>query len=161
MTEKEKNIIEFNGSSIENDYRWLSICSPHEAFYDEVTFMTFAHLYHSINFSDPRIINLISQQLTPSAAMKIDSLMAASRINRNETDEEKRDRMELCLRLKIDTYPELKQGLIDTGDKYLLCRTRPAGIESDQFWTGVLNEDDSLTGANELGKLWMKIREDL
>ena len=60
--------------------------------------------------------------------------------------------MEKLLKLKVDQNPYVKKKLLETKD-YTIVEDSP----KDDFWGWGPNRD----GNNELGKLWMKIREDL
>mgnify|MGYP002520092451 CR=1 FL=1 len=60
--------------------------------------------------------------------------------------------MEDLLRLKLEQNPYVKKKLLQTGD-YLIVEDSP----KDDFWGWGPNRD----GNNQLGKLWMKLREEL
>ncbi len=60
--------------------------------------------------------------------------------------------MEELLRLKLEQNPYVKTKLLQTKD-YLIVEDSP----KDSFWGWGPNRD----GNNELGKLWMKLREEL
>ena len=60
--------------------------------------------------------------------------------------------MEELLRLKIEQNPYVKKKLLQTED-YLIVEDSP----KDSFWGWGPNRD----GNNQLGKLWMKLREEL
>lgn len=60
--------------------------------------------------------------------------------------------MEELLRLKIEQNPYVKKKLLQTGN-YLIVEDSP----KDDFWGWGPNRD----GSNQLGKLWMKLREEL
>jgi len=68
--------------------------------------------------------------------------------------------MLLVLRLKLAQHPELRQQLLDTGDEEIVedCGNRPGG--SGKFW-GAAFKEGRWVGENTLGKLWMRIREEL
>ena len=68
--------------------------------------------------------------------------------------------MERVLRLKLDQHSELKQKLLDTGRATIIedCSSRPRG--SGMFW-GASFKDGQWVGENMLGRLWMRLREEL
>lgn len=68
------------------------------------------------------------------------------------TNEEQIIIMEELLRLKVEQNPYVKKKLLQTKD-YLIVEDSP----KDSFWGWGENRD----GSNELGKLWMKIRDEL
>ena len=68
------------------------------------------------------------------------------------SDEEKLVIMEGLLRLKIEQNPYVKKKLLETGD-YTIVEDSP----KDSYWGWGINRD----GENQLGKLWMKLREEI
>lgn len=60
--------------------------------------------------------------------------------------------MEELLRLKVEQNPYVKKKLLQTKD-YLIVEDSP----KDSFWGWGSNRD----GSNELGKIWMKIRDEI
>ena len=60
--------------------------------------------------------------------------------------------MEELLRLKVEQNPYVKQKLLQT-EEYLIVEDSP----KDSFWGWGPNRD----GENNLGKLWMKLREEI
>ncbi len=66
--------------------------------------------------------------------------------------EEQIEIMEKLLRLKIEQNPYVKKKLLQTKD-YIIVEDSP----KDSFWGWGENRD----GENHLGKLWMKIRDEL
>ena len=70
---------------------------------------------------------------------------------RQDWDEVKVPIMEELLRLKIEQNPYVKEKLLQTED-YLIVEDSPI----DAFWGWGPNRD----GFNQLGKLWMKLRDE-
>lgn len=60
--------------------------------------------------------------------------------------------MEKLVRLKVEQNPYVKHKLLQTKD-YIICEDSP----KDSFWGIGPNRD----GRNELGKIYMKIRDEL
>lgn len=60
--------------------------------------------------------------------------------------------MEKILKKKIEQNPYVKETLLNTKD-YILVENSP----KDSFWGWGPNKD----GENHLGKLWMKLRDEL
>lgn len=67
-------------------------------------------------------------------------------------DEDKVAIMEQLLRAKLAQHPYVKKKLLETAD-YLICEDSP----KDSFWG--IGKDRN--GQNQLGKLWMKLREEI
>jgi predicted NAD-dependent protein-ADP-ribosyltransferase YbiA (DUF1768 family) len=61
--------------------------------------------------------------------------------------------MEKVLRLKVNQNPIVKKCLLDTKD-YIIAEVC---VDEDTDW----GLDNNNQGNNNLGKIWMKIREDL
>jgi predicted NAD-dependent protein-ADP-ribosyltransferase YbiA (DUF1768 family) len=68
------------------------------------------------------------------------------------------DNMRLCLKLKIEQHPELREKLIQTGEAPIMedCTRRQRG--SGLFWGAALIEGE-WKGQNWLGRLWMELRQ--
>ena len=60
--------------------------------------------------------------------------------------------MEELLRLKLEQNPYVKKKLLETGNYYIV-----EDSPKDSFWGWGPNRD----GENQLGKLWMKLRDEL
>lgn len=71
---------------------------------------------------------------------------------RKDWDEIKLDVMEKLVRLKLEQNAYVQKKLLQTGD-LLICEDSP----KDSFW-GIGPERN---GRNELGKIWMKLRDEL
>lgn len=74
--------------------------------------------------------------------------------------EEDLENMELVLRLKLEQHPDLEGKLLATGESQIIedCSRRPHG--SGLFWGGTWR-NGQWVGQNRLGKIWMKLREEL
>jgi hypothetical protein len=70
------------------------------------------------------------------------------------------ENMERVLRLKLEQHSGLREQLLATGDEEIVedCTSRPHG--NALFWGAALR-DGAWTGENRLGRLWMKLREEL
>ena len=62
------------------------------------------------------------------------------------------------LGLKLQAHPSLMRQLVATGDAQLIedCSSRPRG--SGLFWGAAL-QDGAWMGKNQLGRLWMELRD--
>ena len=70
------------------------------------------------------------------------------------------ENMRVCLKLKLDQHPDLRDRLLATGDAEIIedCSKRKRG--SGLFWGAAL-EDGVWEGTNMLGKLWMELRDEV
>lgn len=112
--------------------------------------MTAEHLYQAEKFTDRRFRNEI-QWATSAHAAKMMARIHPE-LKRPDWDEQKLSVMERILRLKIDQHPYVRQKLIETGD----C-TMVEDSPKDSFW----GRGEDWKGKNHLGRLWMKIREEI
>lgn len=119
---------------------------------DGVLYCTVEHAYQASKFFDtaPEIAKEITECYSAHEAQKI--AYANRDKQRKDWAEVKLSIMENLLRKKIEQNPYVKRKLIQTKD-YMICEDSP----KDSFWGIGPNRD----GRNELGKLWMKLREEL
>ena len=119
---------------------------------DGILYCTVEHAYQSAKFlqTAPEIARQIENCYSAHDAQKI--AYANKDKQRKDWDEIKLSVMEKLLRLKLEQNPYVKKKLLETGN-YIICEDSP----KDSFWGIGPNRD----GRNELGKLWMKLREEL
>ncbi len=113
---------------------------------------TVEHAYQSGKFVEtaPEIAEQIKNCLSAHEAQKI--AFAYRNKQAKNWDEIKIDYMEKLLRLKLEQNPYVKRKLLQTED-YLICEDSP----KDNFW-GI---GEKRNGQNQLGKLWMKLRDEM
>lgn len=119
---------------------------------DGVVYPTVEHAYQASKFltSAPEVAKEIMECFSAHDAQKIGY---ANKDKQCENwDEIKLSVMERLLRLKLEQNPYVKKKLLQTGD-YTICEDSP----KDSFWG--IGQDRK--GRNELGKLWMKLREEI
>ena len=116
-----------------------------------VKYSTVEHAYQALKFEEtaPEISKEIAESYSADEAKRI----AARNINRQNPNwnKIKLEVMENLLRAKIEQNPYVKKKLLETKD-YLICEDSP----KDDFWG--IGADRK--GQNNLGKLWMKIRDE-
>lgn len=147
-------------------YGWLSNMSPHPINYEGKEYRTAEALFQSLRFHDDSIVEHIRSQKSPMGAklaaksrkesMVIEPMSFVDVLN-----------MKLVLRLKIEQYPELAAELLKLEDKYIVedVTNRKKSL-SARFWGASLTEFTHLyhtrlliDGENNLGKLWMDLRD--
>lgn len=106
------------------------------------------HAYQAAKTFDPHMRETIASANTPAEAKRL----ARKVVLRHDWSDVKLSIMEELLRLKFARGSDLAQQLLNTGDQELV----EVNWWNDTFW-GVCNG----RGANHLGKLLMKIREEL
>ena len=115
-------------------------------------FASVEEAYQAASFmgSDEELVEKIKKSHSADEAQRI---AYANRDKRREDwDDVKISIMEELLRLKIEQNHYVKKKLLQTGD-YMIVEDSP----KDDFWGWGSNRD----GQNNLGKLWMKLREEL
>ena len=108
--------------------------------------------YQAASFmgSDEELVEKIKKSYSADEAQRI--AYANRDKQRKDWDNIKVDIMEELLRLKLEQNPYVKKKLLQT-KKYLIVEDSP----KDLFWGWGPNRD----GNNQLGKLWMKLRDEL
>lgn len=115
-------------------------------------FASVEEAYQAASFmgSDEELVEKIKKSHSADEAQRI---AYANRDKRREDwDDVKISIMEELLRLKIEQNPYVKKKLLQTED-YMIVEDSP----KDDFWGWGPNRN----GQNNLGKLWMKLREEL
>lgn len=115
-------------------------------------FASVEEAYQAASFmgSDEKLVEKIKKSHSADEAQRI---AYANRDKRREDwDDVKISIMEELLRLKIEQNPYVKKKLLQTED-YMIVEDSP----KDDFWGWGPNRN----GQNNLGKLWMKLREEL
>lgn len=160
-------------TTVNGDYGWLGNMSPHIAKYNDEWFRTTEALFQCMRYEGfPEVQSEIKLAKSPMSAKMVAKKHKALIAGRDtECERETKDlaRMRECLLLKLKAHPDLKRRLLATKDSRIIedCSRRPHG--SGLFW-GMKRVDKKLPdgsvltnweGRNELGKLWMTIREEL
>lgn len=133
--------------------------APFPVRYQDRLFMTTEALFQSLRFSSEAVIEEIRSQKSPMTAKFVAKRCKAQMVIEPMSSQDL-DNMRLCLRLKVEQHPELKQKLLDTGDAFIVedCQKRQRG--SGLFWDAALL-DGQWKGQNWLGVLWMEFRSQL
>ncbi len=152
-------------TKVDLPYGWLGNMSPHIVKYQNQWYKTAEALFQCMRYEGfPEVQQEIRDQKSPMsakmAAKKHKKLIAGKS---SKEDEERKDleRMRECLLLKLSAHPDLKRRLLGTKDEVIIedCTKRKGG--SGMFWGMAKMEDGKWVGRNELGKLWMAVREEL
>lgn len=156
---KNVEIIAFR--RVKDLYGWLGNMSPHPVTYAGQEWRTTEALFQALRFPfQSPVRELIREQKSPMAAKMLSKKYADERqiVPLSEDD---LTSMRLCLRLKVEQHPHLKDELLSTGDAVLVedCTARPQG--TGLFWGAELKADGTWNGRNALGVLWMELREEL
>lgn len=116
-------------------------------------FQTSEHAFQYLKFVDTnkKIANKIKESFSPNDARNIAHLNKEYRLI--NWDNVKYKNMEKVLRLKVEQNPIVREVLLNTKD-YIIAE---CCIDEDTDW----GLDNNKQGNNNLGKIWMKIRDDI
>jgi ribA/ribD-fused uncharacterized protein len=144
-------------------YGWLGNMAPYPIQYNSVTYPTTEALFQALRFENhPEIQKEIIAQKSPMSAKmvakKYKHLLEAE--GYELMGEKDVDNMRLCVKLKLEQYPELAQELINTGAAKIIedCSSRPR--DSGLFW-GAAKTENGWNGKNVLGEIFMDYRTEL
>ncbi len=145
---------------VAEDFGWLGNMSPHPViFWDNKTFRTSEALFQSLRFVDETVIEEIRAQKSPMSAKMI-AKKNKDKMIIEPCSELDLENMKMCLKIKLNQNIDLKAKLLATGDELIVedCTKRQHG--SGLFWGAAL-KDGEWIGQNNLGRLWMEIREEI
>jgi ribA/ribD-fused uncharacterized protein len=167
-------VIAFNKT--QEDYGWMSNMSAHRVSFEGELFPTAEHLFQFMRYKDMKPILLNNKQdavewvdgarikkeilgttnplFAKSIAKKYRKLWATSK----EYDVEI---MNKVVRRKLASHSEFIRTLLATGDQVIVEDASDRSSGSGKFWGAVRQEDGTWDGENSLGRIWMKVREDL
>lgn len=159
----EQEVIPFSRSK--DPYGWLSNMSRYVIKYGGVDWPSTENLFQALRFSDPAKRERIRQIDNPFLSKEETKKIAAEKwYDVEPRSEEDLDNMRVCVRLKLEQYPDLQRVLMNTDDKLLIedvtARCQRKIGKSDIFW-GMMLKDGVWTGDNWLGKIWMEERDRL
>ena len=152
---------EITVTKVKEQNGWLSCMSAHPVSYNGLDFRTVEALFQWLRFDQhPNVQQDIIDQKSPMGA-KMKARKNRELLNRGiKWDEHPTDLplMKMCLELKLSQHPDLKTELINTGSADIIEDCTTHDRESARFW-GMVKKDGKWIGDNQLGKLWMEIRD--
>lgn len=160
-------------TKVDGPYGWLGNMSPHIVRYQDQWYKTAEALFQSMRYvGHPEVQLAIREAKSPMTAKMIAKKHKGLIAGKETTAEQEANdlaRMRECLLLKLKAHPDLKRRLLGTKDDQIIedCSKRPRG--SGLFWGMAKTEkklpdgriETTWDGRNELGKLWMQIRDEL
>lgn len=140
-------------------YGWLGNMSPYPITWNSRTWRTSEALFQALRFGDEEVKDLIFAEKSPMGA-KWKAKGHKEKMQITPLSHEDLENMKLCIKLKLDNHPKLREELKKTGEAILFedVSARPRG--NNLFWGAVLR-DGELVGENMLGKIWMEFRANL
>jgi ribA/ribD-fused uncharacterized protein len=140
-------------------YGWLGNMSPHPIVWEGKTWRTSEALFQALRFDDEEVRESIRLEKSPMGA-KFKAKANRDKLKVSPLSEQDLENMKMCVRLKLESHPEIKKQLKATGNSVLFedVSARPRG--NNLFWGAIL-KDESITGENVLGKIWMELRNSI
>lgn len=129
--------------------RMLSPFSAHAVEYKGVLYPTAEHAYHCQRYSDPKIVEEIKSARSPKLAWALSQQYKVQQVA--DFDQRKVQIMEDICRAKLVQHEDVREILL-WSEGMAIIKTYP-----DPVWGIGLDGH----GTNELGKLWIRLREDL
>lgn len=126
--------------------------------YDDKVWKTTENLFQAMRFSDLGIQGLIRRENGfngKKVAKRFSDDMTVKPLSRQDVRN-----MIKCVQLKVEQHPELKQMLIDTGDKTIIEDVTYRIGGTGMFW-GAAKLNQHWIGHNVLGVIWMYVRDDI
>lgn len=136
----------------QDEYRWLS-----NFWYAPITVTGFNYQNTEAAYQAAKTINIQHRATFENYSGAQAKNAGRNVIMRADWDFVKLEIMELVLRAKFMTHPDLAQKLIDTGEREII----ELNTWGDTHWGQVKTKEGKLVGENVLGKLLMNIRSDL
>lgn len=133
-------------------YGWLGNMSPYPIEYMGKTWRTSESLFQALRFKDEDIIDKINLEKSPMGAKFKAKANKSSMVVKPQSEEDISN-MRMCIKLKLEQNPRLKELLLETGDSSIIedCTSRKRG--SGLFWGAALLNGEWI-GENILGKIW-------
>jgi predicted NAD-dependent protein-ADP-ribosyltransferase YbiA (DUF1768 family) len=139
---------------------WLGNMSPHPLRYLGATWRTAEALFQALRFDDPSVREEIRGKASPMAT-KFVARRHAARMTVEPGGPADLANLEVCLRLKLDQHPELRDRLLATGDEHIAEDVTRRSRSGRHLVWGMALRDGVWVGENRLGGLWMRLRDEL
>lgn len=149
-------VISFTG--VDQPYGWLGNMAPFRIEYLGQKWLTSEALFQSMRFEDSKVKEIIRAEKSPLSA-KMKSKTNKDLMVVEPCSPEDLDNMRLCIRLKFEQNPVIKEKLKKTfPHKIVEDVTKRRNGGRHDFW-GARNNGGTWTGQNHMGKLLMELRD--
>lgn len=135
---------------------YFSPYTAHSIEVDGILFPTLEHAYQCQRYTDKGIVDEIRNARSPVKAWETSSRYKHLQIPEFTMPEYKLEVMERLIRLKVAQHEEIRKALLNSNNLEIVkhITTYPPG---DGFW----DDGEDGTGLNHIGRIWMKVRDDL
>lgn len=141
---------------VKEEHGWGSNMSHHPVEYNGKTYRSTEALFQCLRFDDEEIIEAIRAEGSPMGA-KFTAKKHQDKMSIEQRGEQDIENMRLCLKLKVEQHPEIREMLLETNTEFIVEDTTK---RKDQFW-GAMWDGNGWHGHNWLGELWMELRKNL
>jgi ribA/ribD-fused uncharacterized protein len=145
---------------VREEYGWLGNMAPIDVRFEGKTWRTAEALFQALRFEAREVREAIRAQKSPMSAKMVAKRHAALRVV-EPTSAQDVENMRLVVRAKFEQHVTSMLRLVRTGEAQIVedCTNRRASTRS-LFWGAAQNADGSWEGANTLGIILMKLREE-
>lgn len=133
---------------------YFSAYSAHQVEYKGVLYPTVEHAYHCQRYGDPAIIEEIRSARSPRKAWEVSQKYKSGQLP--DFGDRKVAVMEDLNRAKLLQHEDIQRELLASGELPIIKRWT-TGSPPDGFW----DDGSDGEGRNEVGKIWMRLREEL
>jgi ribA/ribD-fused uncharacterized protein len=152
------SVVTFTKVSLENG--WLGNMSRHPIVFQQKEWRSAEALFQAFRFTDPDIQEEIRSARSPFTA-KLIAKKYADKMKIQPTSDEDYKLMYAVLALKLEANRELIPLLLNTGSSTIIEDvTKRSSNGRHRIW-GMALVNGKWVGENMLGKLWMKLREEM
>lgn len=133
---------------------YFSAYSAHQVEYKGVSYPTVEHAYHCQRYDDQAIVDEIRAARSPRKAWEVSQKYKSDQVA--GFGDRKAAVMEELNRAKLQQYEDVQRELLASGNTPIV-KHWTTGSPPDGFW----DDGTDGTGRNEVGKIWMRLREEL
>ena len=144
-------------SKVAEENGWMGNMAPYKIKYDGKEWLTSEALFQSMRFEDESIKEIIRLEKSPMAA-KMKAKKFRDQMVVIPMSEKDVENMRMCVRLKLEQHPELKEDLIATGNETIYENIGKRNGERHKFWGAKKLSDNEGDGFNMMGKILMDLR---
>ena len=144
-------------SKVAEENGWMGNMAPYIIKYEGKEWRTSEALFQSMRFEDESIKEIIRLEKSPMAA-KMKAKKFRDQMVVIPMSEKDVENMRMCVRLKLEQHPELKEDLIATGNETIYENIGKRNGERHKFWGAKKLSDNEGDGFNMMGKILMDLR---
>ena len=144
-------------SKVAEENGWMGNMASYSIEYEGKEWRTSEALFQSMRFEDESIKEIIRLEKSPMAA-KMKAKKFRDQMVVVPMSEKDVENMRMCVRLKLEQHPELKEDLIATGNETIYENIGKRNGERHKFWGAKKISDTEADGLNMMGKILMDLR---